>query len=95
MRQTGSLTAERGIEMSLKGGPSAFGAARRRVERLCRSSGFSPPRVLEILTALIEALSNAHIHGNSKDPRARIDLRVRVESGGLVMDVHDSGSRIL
>lgn len=41
--------------------------------------------------ALEEAVSNASRHGNSGDPKKKLELRYRVKPGEIVLEVQDEG----
>ena len=47
--------------------------------------------MLNVPVALTEALSNAILRGNARDPRKRVHVRVRVDHTLLVIEVADEG----
>ena len=49
-------------------------------------------KTFRILLSMREALTNAILHGNQKNPRKLIRYRVHVDEGDLVMEVEDEGA---
>ncbi len=49
-------------------------------------------KAFRILLSMREALTNAILHGNKKNPRKLIHYRVHVDEGVLVMEVEDEGA---
>ncbi len=79
--------------------PNDLGAIERSVEHLldrCRAAGFDETRLrLNLRVGVAEALANAMLYGNSRDPRKRVvlecwcnerEVRVRVTDEGTGFD---------
>ncbi|GAC1516699.1 MAG: hypothetical protein NVS1B4_13140 [Gemmatimonadaceae bacterium] len=63
------------------------------VTRQCEQLSFSPRLcALNVPVALTEAISNAILYGNRRDPLTHVTVRVRVADDDLVVEVADEGS---
>jgi anti-sigma regulatory factor (Ser/Thr protein kinase) len=61
------------------------------VEQLCDRAGFGAARRDEVRTAVVEALSNAMIHGNRYDRARPILLRAVARTSELSVEIEDTG----
>jgi anti-sigma regulatory factor (Ser/Thr protein kinase) len=77
------------MELSLPGSDDAILRAARHVAELCGDLDFTESRRNEVQTALVEALSNAAIHGNRRKTPVRV--RAELREGSLVVEVLDVG----
>ena len=68
------------------------GEAVELVARHCPAGLLSPRRVaFNLRTALAEALANAILYGNGRDPAKRVHVRVEAERDALRLHVSDDG----
>jgi len=79
------------MEIALKTTEDEITRGAEEVESLCDEVGFEPARKDEVRTAVLEALSNALVHGN-RGRRGPILLRAHVEGSSLVVEVGDRGT---
>lgn len=78
------------MEIALRTTEDEITRGAEEVEALCDEAGFAAARKDEVRTAVLEALSNALIHG-SRSRRDRIVLRAAVEGSCLLVEVADAG----
>jgi serine/threonine-protein kinase RsbW len=86
-----SPCSQTSLELSL---PSELGyevIARDAVAAFARRLGIPAERVEDLKTVLCEVCINAMEHGNSLDPRLRVEIFCRVEHERLVVEVLDQG----
>ena len=67
---------------------------RRRIRDLSASAGHSERRILEVLTAVNEAMLNARRHGDLSSERSPIQVLARDERSEVIVEILDSGSGI-
>jgi serine/threonine-protein kinase RsbW len=57
-----------------------------------REAGFDPDLLrLNLRVGVTEALANAMLYGNSRDPRKRVRLEIRIDAAAITVDVTDEG----
>jgi serine/threonine-protein kinase RsbW len=61
-------------------------------ERLAGTVGFSEEASLDFGIAVREAVINAIVHGNEKDPELDVDISFRMGRGGIEASVRDRGN---
>jgi serine/threonine-protein kinase RsbW len=62
------------------------------VRRQCAELAYSPRHcALNVPVALAEALANAILYGNGDTPGARVQVRAKVDSEALVVEIADEG----
>ena len=62
------------------------------VRRQCAELAYSPRHcALNVPVALAEALANAILYGNGESPDARVEVRARVDTQALVVEIADEG----
>lgn len=75
--------------------PNDLQAIERAVEYLmarCNEAGFDCERVgLKLRVGVTEALSNAMLYGNARDPRKRVLVEAKVAAEAVVVRVTDEG----
>ena len=84
------MSAEYTLEL-----PNDLHAIERAVQYLmhrCRELGFNRDRIrLNFRVGLSEALANAMLYGNSRDPHKRVRIEARLSADAIVMRVTDQG----
>lgn len=75
-----------------------LGSSRRGIQRAQRSlisaaqqRGYDRASCFALRLALEEALTNAILHGNRNNPRKKVTVRYRVDSGRVVIEIEDQG----
>ena len=66
--------------------PGSLGRARRLLATVAKEAGLAPPRILDLLVAVNELLTNSLRHGGGRG-----DLRAWTTTGWLVCQVDDHG----
>jgi len=56
-----------------------------------RLAGFEDGPLMEIAIAVVEAVTNAIVHGNKRDTAKRVKMRIEWEPGKFGLTVHDEG----
>jgi anti-sigma regulatory factor (Ser/Thr protein kinase) len=80
------------MELSLPGTDDAILRAARHVAELCGDLDFLEARKNEVQTAVVEALSNAAIHGNDRCEETPVRVRAEFDDQSLIVEVLDSGT---
>ena len=70
---------------------SGVGNVSRIVEAFGEENGLAEPQVYAVNLALDELIANAVAHGFAGVARPRIDIRLRVDEGRLVLTLTDNG----
>jgi serine/threonine-protein kinase RsbW len=61
-------------------------------QRVAELAGLTPDEALNVGLAVREAVINAILHGNKKDPSKTVDVRLEVPAGGgIEVKVRDQG----
>jgi serine/threonine-protein kinase RsbW len=61
------------------------------VEGLAQQVGFGEDAIVDIAISVSEAVNNAILHGNRKNPRKKVHVLARTMNDGLVLKVRDEG----
>ncbi|MFQ5807997.1 MAG: ATP-binding protein [Armatimonadota bacterium] len=69
-----------------------LGAVKDWVRLLVARAGLGPREAFDMTLAVHEAVVNAILHGNKKDPRKRVEIEHVRRNGQLTVQVRDEGS---
>jgi serine/threonine-protein kinase RsbW len=61
-------------------------------EKIAATSGLSKDQSNNLAIAITEAVGNAIVHGNHKDPGKKVRIRFRITKKLIMADVRDEGS---
>ncbi len=61
------------------------------VEGLAQQVGFSEDAIVDIAISISEAVNNAILHGNRKNPRKKVRVLVDTIENGIVLKIRDEG----
>jgi serine/threonine-protein kinase RsbW len=61
------------------------------VEGLAQQAGFEEDAIVDIAISISEAVNNAIIHGNKKNPRKKVRVLAETRKNGIVLKVRDEG----
>lgn len=77
--------------LKFKSNPGNVAKVEPFVERLVNKYKISPDKQCNILISLTEAVTNAIIHGNSKDESKVVQVRTRKQKDQLAVQIMDEG----
>ena len=88
---TGQASQDLLLDLAIPSRPEALGDVRDRLDAVLAPLGFDEAARDRIGLATHEAVMNAMVHGNRRDPGLPVGLRVLLDGGDLVIRVADLG----
>ncbi len=85
------MAAESTVQLKIPSEIRMVDVAHVAAERLAGAMGFADEASLDFGIAVREAVINAIVHGNRRDPGTEVDIRFRLRGDGIEASVRDQG----